>query len=93
MKIWWKLVFGVFNIINAKFMRERSENLNKENIKVIYNTNTSFLFGIKFKFFDECEFNETECCDSNIHSYIKDYFYFRHIRNVLEKVSNKMKLS
>ena len=62
------------SIINVKFMKERGKDLTKENIKVIYRTNTSFLFKIKFKFFDECEFNGNECCDSNLYTYINDYF-------------------
>jgi len=72
------------NFINVKFMRERGKD-SKENIKVIYKTNTSFLFGIKLKFFDECEFNGTECCDNNLYTYISDYFDLKTHLNFIGK--------
>ena len=61
------------NVINVKFMRERAKEPNKEKIKVIYRTSTTFLFKIKMKN-AECEFNGTENCDCNKSTYIKDYF-------------------
>jgi capping protein beta len=61
------------NIIKVKFIKERGSIPSKEKIKVLYKTNTIFLFKLKIKN-SECEFNGTECCDCNKTTFIKDFF-------------------
>ena len=83
------------NIINVKFLREKSEDPNKEKIKVVYKTNTAFLFKLKMKN-EECEFNGTECCDCNKTSYIKVYFeektHLEYIGKTIEENEEKLRL-
>ena len=83
------------NTINVKFMRERSKDPNKEKIKVIYKTSTTFLFKLKIKD-DDCEFNGTESCENNKTAYIKDYFEAKtHLENIgksIEENEGKLRL-
>jgi capping protein beta len=83
------------NIINVKFMKERSKGQNKELIKAIYKINTIFLYKIKIKN-SEIEFNGTECCDCNKTTYIKDYFetksHLEQIGKSIEENEGKLRL-
>lgn len=71
------------NNISVKFMRERSNDPSKEKIKVIYKTNTVFLFKLNLKNMDDCVYNGTKCCDCTKTTYINNYFdYEKHLRYI-----------
>ena len=71
------------NIISVKFIGERSDTPNKERIKVIYKTNTIFLYKLKFKNLENCEYNGTKNCDCVKTTYINNYFdYEKHLRYI-----------
>ena len=71
------------NLISVKFMRERSDTPNKERIKTIYKTNTAFLYKLKLKSLENCEFNGTKNCDCTKTTYINNYFdYEKHLRYI-----------
>ena len=79
------------NIINVKFVRER----NREEYKVLYTTNTTFLFKLKMKN-SEFEFNGTENCENKKNAYISDYFQAKtHLENIgksIEENEGKLRL-
>ena len=71
------------NLISVKFMRERSDTPNKERIKVIYKASTIFLYKLKLKNLENCEFNGTKSCDCLKTTYINNYFdYEKHLRYI-----------
>ena len=82
------------NIISVKFMKGRDKETNKEKLKVIYNTNTIFLYKIKMKD-SECEFNGTENCNCNKATFIKDYFetktHLEYIGKSVEENEGKLR--
>lgn len=71
------------NIISVKFMRERTDSPNKEKIKVIYKTNTIFLFKLELKNLENCSYNGTKYCECLKTTYINNYFdYEKHLRYI-----------
>ena len=71
------------NIISVKFMRERSDTPNKERIKIIYKTNTIFLFQLEFKNLANFVYNGTKFCDCSKTTYTTNYFdYEKHLRYI-----------
>ena len=71
------------NIITVKFMRERSDTPNKERIKIIYKTNTIFLFQLEFKNLANFVYNGTKFCDCSKTTYTTNYFdYDKHLRYI-----------
>lgn len=71
------------NIVSVKFMRERSDVPNKEKIKVIYKTNTIFLFNLELKKLENCAYNGTKYCDCMNTTYISNYFdYEKHLKYI-----------
>ena len=71
------------NIISVKFMRERSDTPNKERIKIIYKTNTIFLFQLEFKNLANCVYSGTKFCDCSKTTDTTNYFdYEKHLRYI-----------
>lgn len=84
------------NIISVKFMKEKSNTPNKERIKVMYKTNTYFLYKIKFKNLDNCEYNGTNNCINSKTTYTNNYFdyekHLRYIGNSIEENEGNLRL-
>ena len=71
------------NIISVKFVRERSDEPNKEKIKVNYRTNTIFLFKLELKDLDGGIYNGTKNCECKKSTYISNYFDFEtHLKYI-----------
>jgi capping protein beta len=71
------------NIISVKFMRERAKDTNVERIKVIYKTNTIFLFKLELKELDNCCYNGTKNCECIKTTYADYYFdYDKHLKHI-----------
>ena len=71
------------NIISVKFLKERPDARNKERIKTIYKANTFFLYKLKFKNLENCEYNGTKHCYSEKITYMNNYFdYEKHLRYI-----------
>lgn len=84
------------NIISVKFMQERSNDPNKKKIKVIYKTNTIFLFKLEFKNLENCAFNGTKNCDCTKTTYVNNFFdyesHLKHIGESIEENEGKLRL-
>ena len=71
------------NIISVKFMRERSDTPNKEKIKIIYKTNTIFLFQLELKNSGNCTYSGTKFCECSKTTYTTNYFdYDKHLKYI-----------
>ena len=71
------------NIISVKFMQERSDAPNKKKIKVIYKTNTIFLFKLELNNLENAAYNGTKFCDCMKTTYITNYFdYENHLKYI-----------
>ena len=71
------------NIVSVKFMQERTDDPNKKKIKVIYKTNTIFLFKLSLKNYENCVFNGTKYCDCLKTNYISNFFdYENHLKYI-----------
>ncbi len=71
------------NNISVKFMRERTNEPNVERIKVIYKTNTIFLFKLELKELENCCYNGTKNCECIKTTYVDDYFdYDKHVKYI-----------
>ena len=71
------------NIVLVKFVRERSDEPNKEKIKINYKTNTIFLFKLNLKGLDNCIYNGTKNCECKKSTYTTNYFDFeKHLKYI-----------
>ena len=64
-------------------MQERSDAPNKKKIKVIYKTNTIFLFKLELNSLENAAYNGTKFCDCMKTTYITNYFdYENHLKYI-----------
>jgi capping protein beta len=84
------------NIISIKFIRERSNDPNKERNKIIYRTNTLFSFKLDLKELANCTYNGTLNTFSTKTTYTNNYLdydkHLKYIGNSIEENERTLRL-